>query len=147
MDESEDESRGAKASDHRSLHAIRKGQLMKQSVGNLMTMFSSTQVRRSELSTLLKIEDTGETVRGSSDTEDDPAGADDDKLKSKGQDWLTEEFPLPAISEESSSYQRSQQSSPCKSTPSPALMVRSHANSPNVPPDIEEEGEHESKIS
>eukprot|EP00057_Strongylocentrotus_purpuratus_P012422 XP_011666896.1 PREDICTED: uncharacterized protein LOC105439508 [Strongylocentrotus purpuratus] len=116
--EGEGEEKGeTPASDVRSHHGIRKLQLLRQSVGNLMSMFSSNQVRRSQLSTLLKVEDTGEMVRsGSSESAD--LREESGEMKSKGYDWLTDEFPLPAISEESASYERSRSASPVKGTPS-----------------------------
>ena len=82
-----------------------------------MAMFSSNQVRQSQLSTLLKVEDTGEMVRaGSSESTD--LREESGEMKSKGYDWLTDEFPLPAISEESASYERSRSASPFKGTSS-----------------------------
>ncbi|XP_072051983.1 uncharacterized protein [Amphiura filiformis] len=62
--------------------------LQKESMSNLMSMFSSRGMRHSELNAMLKMEDTGETA--SSVTGDTYDGG-----------WLVEEFPLATISEES----------------------------------------------
>lgn len=61
----------------------------KQSMSNLMAMFSSRAMRSSDLHAMLKTEDTGERVSSVSGEAYDGGG------------WLVEEFPLATISEES----------------------------------------------
>ncbi|XP_072169611.1 uncharacterized protein [Diadema setosum] len=145
-DAANDDGKERRESDVRSHHTIRKAQLKRQSVSNLMSMFSSSKVRRSELTTLLKVEDTGETVSAGL-AEDDQirqsTAEEDDELKVKGQDWLSEEFPLPAISEESASYRGSRSVSPAKSVvPGATSAASSQATSPEMPSCGDNEGEH-----
>ncbi|XP_071482399.1 uncharacterized protein [Diadema antillarum] len=143
-DAANDDGKERRGSDVRSHHTIRKAQLKKQSVSNLMSMFSSSKVRRSELTTLLQVEDTGETVSAGL-AEDDQirqsTTEENDELKVKGQDWLSEEFPLPAISEESASYRGSRSVSPAKSVVRDATSAAlSPASSPEMPTCGDNEG-------
>ncbi|XP_033626065.1 uncharacterized protein LOC117289176 [Asterias rubens] len=74
---------------------VRAGsRLKKQSALNLLSMFSSPGMRRSEMAAILKLEDSGETIGGKPRDETDLVGV------SGGEGWKTEDFPLPTISEE-----------------------------------------------
>lgn len=74
--------------------ATKNLKLKRQSVSNLLSMFSSSTARHSGVSALINLEDTGETF-----TPVDETASDDPLLDHR--EWLAEEFPLPDISEES----------------------------------------------
>ncbi|XP_022110111.1 uncharacterized protein LOC110989791 [Acanthaster planci] len=79
-----------------------ESRLKKQSAFNLLSMFSSPGVRRSELAAILKLEDTGETLGVKPEA--------DQSVEAKER-WRTEDFPLPTISEESGMSEESRKSS------------------------------------
>ncbi|XP_033125266.1 uncharacterized protein LOC117123459 [Anneissia japonica] len=71
--------------------SARKTHLKKQSVNNLLSMFTSSSIRRSELAAMLKLEDTGEIT----------ASTNVNKDQYEENEWNTGDgFPLPTISEE-----------------------------------------------
>ncbi|XP_071958760.1 uncharacterized protein, partial [Antedon mediterranea] len=71
-----------------NIKVARKTHLKSQSVNNLLSMFTSSSIRRSELAAMLKLEDTGETTTANKDQYDE-------------NEWNTSDgFPLPTISEE-----------------------------------------------
>ena len=95
--------------------------LQKQSMSNLMAMFSSRGLRNSELNAMLKMEDTGERLgeRTSGDSYDDG--------------WLIEEFPLATISEESIAAISRQSSATAKSSSRSSLSISPRSKSPKSP--------------
>ncbi|XP_038077121.1 uncharacterized protein LOC119744960 isoform X2 [Patiria miniata] len=102
----------------KSKQLVRVGsRLKKQSAFNLLSMFSSPGVRRSELAAILKLEDTGETLGVKPD-----AGQSAENTEG----WKTEDFPLPTISEESGMSDESRKSSArSKSSSSPGFATPS----------------------
>lgn len=80
-------------SSNRSLTA-KNVTLKRQYVSNLLSMFSSTTARHSEMSALINLEDTGETNIADAENQRHDS-------HSEHREWLVDEFPLLDISEES----------------------------------------------